>query len=659
MKRSLPILDREAPPLFVIPYRSDAAFVWSPLAESGTVTALHVGDAAVTILERKKLFRPGVRLEVCLVGGAALRDGVACTLEVTTASGDVEIVQTTARLARWTDPDTRAVLKLVASRPAQAEPRQILERYLTFTSAWQAPTRLEAVFPDGCIAAIDLNEPQTALTAYAITSQGFEAVTVQPLVQRAGTLLLWIGQPDLQHLYFEISGALVQARLSAIGAAYPGPALPSLDAIGSDLAEALHAAVESPSAELAAWVAGLCQPQVSISTEHATITVRRIVHLPTNDVAALIDVSGAADDVHSFYMTAFGSPDVENLDVIACDIGDENVPVQQKIIVRTVQAEPFAGCYRLSWTCAGDESAVWIRASHEDAPGLGSLARDFLPVAQVRADVFPSVLHPLATVPNHDVPPGIVEVIEWGLSENAAADLFIFAGNDLEALHRTLLAFSLTSGEIPLNIHLCVFDRRIMNSLRTAVRDWVGRYDLSLGITCHSPRTSEAQVARHVFHGERPRLFCRAGAVPGRSNWLEAVFASLEQGRATLTLGTCDPRTKASADTLMADLSASESEGGWLSQITAGAAPADTVPDLTRLPRFYTFEAFLLAQALRETRDATALSIAADVHFVQSGTTSTTDAFGARLDAYSLQKLVQSSSAGVRRWRVVRGRTTG
>ncbi|MBM1171275.1 hypothetical protein [Microvirga arabica] len=650
-------MDRDAPPLFVIPYSSDTAFVWCPLAESGAISALQVGDATVTILERKKLFRPGARLEALLVGGVILRDGATCALEVTSAAGDVDVVRTSARLARWAEPDTRAVLKLIASRPAQAEPRQILERYLTFTCAWQAPARLDAMFPDGCVVAVDLDGARTEPNAYAITSHSFERMTVQPLVQHNGTLLLWIGQSDIQHLYLEVAGALVQARLHASGASYPEPTSSSVGTDGSAIAEALYRAVESPSAELTAWIAGLCQPQVRVSTEHTTVDIRRAVRLPTQDAAIFIDVSGTVDHVHSFDMTVFGSRDPETLDVIACDVEDENRPLQQKIILRAPQVESSTGCYRVSWSSAGQHHAVWIRASGDATPDWVGLAREYLPVAQVRADVFSTVLHPLATAPNHDVPPGIVQVVDYGLTDDADADIFVFVGNDLEALHRTLLALALTSGGATLNVCLCVFDPRFMSTLSPAAQVWARRYELSLAITCYSSRTSEAQVARAVFEGDRPRLFCRAGAVPGDSSWLESVFASLAMGRTTLVLRAHDRRASDAADDSFESLTTTETEGGWQRRVAAGAISADGAPDLTGLPRFYTFEAFVLAQVLRETRDATVLSIAAAPRFVQSGTTSTIDEFGARLDAYSLQTLVQSFSAGARRWRVVRGRT--
>ncbi|MPR08700.1 hypothetical protein [Microvirga tunisiensis] len=663
-KGELPAFGPEAPTLFVIPHSPSTAFVWCSRLDGAAISELRIGGIAAAVLERKKLVRPGHSLEVLFIEGVNLRDGTECELHVTSKARGFVSLQGVSRLARWDDPDTSRVLRLIASRFAgKSGLPLILERYLAFISAWQAPSRVLAIFPEGCIVEIDAVCSGDDIRAYSVAGHGLHPVAMRPLLQRGDRTVLWLTDLTVRHLYLEVSGALIRVNLE--DARHAPPTTPGAEGrrLEHGLVEALHGIVAHPSRELGTWAAGVCRPNATIPYEDAVVEILRAVRLPSQELAVFISVAGAPYDPEQFQLEAFAAGRALNVDVIARDRDREGGEYQQQIILTASGLSPEARCHKLSWVYAGRESVVWLRETACGDPRNASLARDFRPVGSVSREIFPTVLHPLATAQPNEAAPRLAQVVEFGPpTASARADVFIFAGPDLEALHRTILGLSLTSRESPIAIHICVFDRGVMDRLVVAAEEWSKIYRVPLTIVGYSERTSEAQVVRKAFRGAVPRIFCRAGVVPRRGDWLSLVLTALGNERTTFLFAAeagMEPQN-AKAATVLPLGGLLSGDGRDLSDRLAAVVVApDTKPDFAGMPGFYTLEAALLAQALRAGEGEAILPLASAVDFVHSGPQQRPDELYAELDALSLQILCKSFFAARRRPRHRGVRMTG
>ena len=353
-KGELPVSQEpEALPLFVIPWSGSAAFVWCSQLENAAIAGVQAAGVAMAVVERKKLIRPGQNLEVLLVDGMNLRDGSECELHVTSKEGQGAVVRAVTRLARWDNVETRRALGLVASRFTQASgPAPVLERYLAFISAWQAPGRLVTAFPEGCILELHAEHDGSPVSAYAVTAQGLRRVAGQMLRQGDGRLVLWLDGEAESPLYLELSDSLVRLQLDEKSSR---PAFSTTDtgANGIELVESLHAAVENPSPELRAWAASLCRQHAVVSSEAARVEVVRAVRLPSRDVAVFLRIADAAVGAKDLRLEAFGAKEPLAIDIVVREVDGEGPKWQQQLIVKASAPQPDLSCVKLSWNYAG------------------------------------------------------------------------------------------------------------------------------------------------------------------------------------------------------------------------------------------------------------------------------------------------------------------
>jgi hypothetical protein len=659
-KGELPVSQEPgALPLFVIPWSGSAAFAWCSQLENAAIAGVQVAGVAASVLERKKLLRPGQNLEVLLLDSVNLRDGAECELHVTPKDGPDAIVRAVARLARWDNPDTRRALGLVASRFTQANgPAPVLERYLAFISAWQAPGHLVKAFPEGSILEVHAEHDGGQISAYAVTADGLRRVAGQVLYHVDGRLVLWLDGEVGSPLYLELSDTLVRLQLNERS---PRHALSLVDtgANGINLVEALHAGVEQPSPELRAWAASLCRQNVVMPSETAGVEVVRAVRLPSREVAVFLRITDAIVGARDLRLEAFGAKEPLAIDIVAREVDGEGPKWQQQVIIKATAPQADLGCVKLSWSDAEQSHAAWIREVDAADPRNAALARDFAPLAWVDPATLPAVLHPLATASGHAAP-GLLQRLDLGSEpEQVSADFVVFVQQDLEALHRTVLALSLTSRDRPFAIHLCLFDPRLWPALEAKAQVWSRTYGLPLRLSCYSTRTTEAQVAQQAMASTRPQVFCRAGVVPRRGDGLARVLSTLQGKTSTLLVeGSADPAMPRHdvpsvpqlADAAQADLPA---------RIALAALSSDDQLKADGMPQFYTLEGVLLAQAIAGQSSEIVLRDAHDGDFVSSGTSDRPDDFGTKLDRLSLQMVRKSSSAAKRRSRKATERTTG
>jgi len=307
-KGELPVSQEpEALPLFVIPWSGSAAFIWCSQLENATIAGVQAAGVGLSVVERKKLIRPGQNLEVLLVDGMNLRDGSECDLHVSSKEGQGIVVRAVTRLARWDNAETRRALGLVASRFTQASgPAPVLERYLAFISAWQAPGHLVTAFPEGYILELHADHDASPVSAYAVTANGLRRVAGEVLRQGDGKLLLWLDGEAASPLYLELSDTLVRLQLDE-KSSRPTRATTDIGANGAALVEALHATVENPSPELRAWAASLCRQHAVVSSDAAGIDVMRAVRLPSRDIAVFLQIADAIVGAKDLRLEAFGA----------------------------------------------------------------------------------------------------------------------------------------------------------------------------------------------------------------------------------------------------------------------------------------------------------------------------------------------------------------
>ena len=379
-KGELPVSQEpEALPLFVIPWSGSAAFVWCSQLENAAIAGVQAAGVAMAVVERKKLIRPGQNLEVLLVDGMNLRDGSECELHVTSKEGQGAVVRAVTRLARWDNVETRRALGLVASRFTQASgPAPVLERYLAFISAWQAPGRLVTAFPEGYLLELHAEHDGSPVSAYAVTAHGLRRVAGKMLRQGDGKLVLWLDGEAESPLYLELSDSLVRLQLDEKSSR---PAFSTTDtgANGIALVEALHAAVENPSPELRAWAASLCRQHAVVSSDAAGVEVIRAVRLPSRDIAVFLRVADAIVGAKDLRLEAFGAKEPLAIDIVAREVDGEGPKWQQQVIVKASAPQPDMGCVKLSWTYAEQSHAVWIREVDAADPRNAALAREFAP----------------------------------------------------------------------------------------------------------------------------------------------------------------------------------------------------------------------------------------------------------------------------------------
>lgn len=658
-KGELPVSqESEALPLFVIPWSGSAAFVWCSQLENATLAGVQVDGVAIPVIERKKLVRPGQNLEVLLLDGMNLRDGAQCELLVDSNEGQNTAVRAVARLARWDNVETRRALGLVASRFTQASgPAPVLERYLAFISAWQAPGHLVKAFPEGCILNVHAEHEGSQIIAYTITGDGLRRVAGQVLHHGDGRLALWLEGAVGSPLYLELSDNLIRLQLNERSSR---SALPLAEA-GTDamsLVEALHTGVEHPSPELRAWAASQCRQHAVVSSDTLGVEIVRAVRLPSREVAVFLRMADAVVGISDVCLEAFGAKDPLAIDIVAREVDGIDSKGQQIIVKASVPSTEL-GCVKLSWSCAGQSYSAWIREVDVADPRNVGLARDFAPLAWVDLGTLPTVLHPIATTGAHAAP-GLLQRLDLGSEpDQVSADIVVFVQQDLEALHRTILALSLTSSDRPLAVHVCLFDSRLWPDLEAKAQVWSRTYGLPLRLSCYSTRTTEAQVAQQAAASARPKLFCRAGVVPRRGDSLARVLTTLQGKTSTLLVGSSADIGMPRHDVSSATVLAGAAQADLSAPIAVGVLSSDHRPKADGMPQFYTLEGFLLAQSLAGQSGEGELPVQPYGDFVSSGTADRADEFESKLDRLSLQILRKSSSSPKRRPRRPNGRVTG
>ncbi len=634
----------EATLLFVMPHSADTAYVWCPAAKLPSIAAIAANGQPCEVLARRKLIQPGNTLEILLVRSRELQDGALCELHFD--KNERSPLATVARLARWDSPHTRRVLRIVADRfNVDQDPPRTLERYLAFISLWQIPGRVQALLPEGVVFEAEIAS-EGSLNAYVMTMQGVRRITLTPLSAGPGRRLFWLPGYHPQQFYLEADAELTRVVLDNTGNPYR-PA--SENDLG--LVESLHG-LNVCSEAATAWVRKLCPRQAELRIDDTAYRILGSGDLPSGRTVIFIEVSGRAYAHVEFRLHSFGVEESAQINVTARETdGSPNDRPCTQILVEAPDMRQ-TGAYRLSWVHDGEPQYLWVRGSEIAERPMQALVRDFAPLAFLDTDLFGNVFHPIATASSRSAEAALVHREEFGgRSRDACAELLILADGDVEAVHRTLIALSLSSRETAFDVHICFFDRSLIALLTSKAKQWSALYGLRLTVNCFNAWVPESFLVRFNFGAPLPRVICRAGFIPCRVDWLECTLKDLELSCGIL-LGSASSRTDSRAReisrTALRKL-IGEVESGTNYGITSAAL----LPHLGSIDpevQFHGFESYVLALALSLSEGEKVRS-SQGLRMSDSAGRPETETFEARLDRYSLQELC-------RRWAPVKARQT-
>ncbi|WP_157961281.1 hypothetical protein [Microvirga flavescens] len=613
-----------------------------------SVASLSVDGRSFDVLERKKLFQPGNTIEVLLVEGRGLRDGAVCDVAFHAPADETGLANVPVRLAEWDHPNTRRVLKFIAGRfIREDDPPRVLERYLSFISAWQAPSRIIANFPEGLIVEVDTPDGDDVRDGYVVSMQGLLNASPVFLCSHSGRCRFWLPEMHPAHIYLDIGGNLVRTVLSApqevpaTGARLQSSAddplfLDALDRLGMGA---------SPSfAELAG---GLCRKTAELVSGDDVHRVRGCVRLPNDGIAFFVDLPGPVLSDPQFEIRAFGNEGHADIAVTACEtesLGDGATRTQ--FIIEATDLI-LNGCYHLSWNHSGERYSAWVRETEATERSAENLAREFYPVTFVDQGLFTRVLHPIAAAPVVPAIASLVHKAEFGESIEPQVEILVFAQRDIEALHRTMIGLSLTLGNVTCEITICCFDRSLVAPLTEHARSWATLFGISLRLACFGSGVSEALAAQYSFGRQLPRVLCRAGTVPRQSGWLSSALVRARKGRTGLLLGWSASQDVNEAETveqLFEKFHPLQMEG--IDHFALGAALVTTRLDaaIAEAIKVFTLEAYILALALRADGQGEVV-FSTEMGFGNCGSEDQHDRFEEIVDLYGLQKLYESVSS--------------
>ncbi|MGO4706851.1 hypothetical protein AB4072_13865 [Microvirga sp. 2MCAF38] len=627
----------------MIPHSVDTAYVWWTMPNMPAIAGISVDGQSLAILQRKKLIQPGSSTEVLLVKGRELRDGAFCDID-NGLSGEGVTSAVAVKLADWTQANTGRVLKLIADRfEHNDDPPYVLERFLAFVSAWQAPGFVVASFPDGIILDIGSIVGENLRDGYLVSQQGLLRVVPSPLSGRSDSGLFWFPVVDPKILYLDVAGQLVRITVSDdVGA--QSIVRSSEDAQG--LVEALHAIGIGGSRAMATWAAALCPKQWSSSHADATYAVRGAVRSSSDGVVFFVELTGPDYRDAEFEVQSFGEADLAETTVTFREKDTiDSDRVQTQIIIEATGLA-LTGCYRLAWAHAGERFAVWIgQAAETDHLGV-ELVRDFAPVACVDGELFRRVYHPIVSASNSPEKAHLIHKAEFGLSRRPSAEILIFANGDFEALHRTIIGLSLTVSGIPCDINVCVFERALIETLTAQLRSWASLYGLAVRLACFSSRTSEAQAARFSFGPRLPRILLRSGRVPRQANWLASLLDKVEEGQPGILISSdTDPIAGAKTKTfsgVLDQLRPIDDKSDERPAVAAAFVGTNVDISVPSSEKVFGLEAYILALGLCAS-DSTLAASAPELGFARTEFNKSSSSFHDRLDSISLQTLYETS----------------
>ncbi|MET0429709.1 MAG: hypothetical protein ABW026_14590, partial [Microvirga sp.] len=518
------------------------AFVWCTAPAKAILSGISAQGEPVEILDRKKLHQPGGSLEILLVRSSTLQDGITCEIGFTLNSGDTVTTRNRAHLARWQEPDTARVLKVIASRfttPSTAP--GVIERFLAYVSAWQTRATVFGSFPEGLALGLPVSGVDGDATCYVATHDGLRRLPAR-LFCTAEASVAWI-EASCPAIFYLVVGAdlvRVDARHSDHGAreAYGARGASTIPRQSvQPLMAHVAATVTGPSATLRAWMKSQCAAFGTVQTDHVRIDYKGLVRIDDDHAALFLEATGSSHDSLSLTVTPLDRIEpVAVTPIVQEDYDADQGSWRRRVILVLSEAGEAQGLYRIDARSGDTVSSLWLHDIEPTSAKALALAESYAPLALLHDDVLRSVLHPILAAARPTADAVLAERMDVGVPAPSETAVIVFADGDREALHRTLIGLSLTSGEA-FHVIVCVPSGQAMRALGSCIRDWSARYRLALSLRYYSHRLSEAEIAQSAFTMYPRRILLRAGIVPAHPAWLTQALERLAGSDAGVGLG--------------------------------------------------------------------------------------------------------------------------
>lgn len=596
---------RAAPHLFVIPHSTDTAFVWCEAPAKATVADILVQGEPVEILDRKKLHQRGRALEILLIRSRNMQDGMACEVEFTLESGEAVTARRRAQLARWQEPETARVLKVIASRFTTASTVPgIIERYLAYVSSWQTRATVLGAFDEGLALGLPVSGVDGDTPCYVVTHQGLRQLPAR-LFSAAETSVAWIEASFPAIFYLVVGQDLVRVDARRPEREAPEPTNVPRQAV-QPLMEHIAATATIPSIRLRQWLRSQSGACGVVQADAVRIDCKGLVRIADGRAALFLEAAGSSHEALSLTVTPFAQAHpVGVTPIVQEDYDAEEGSWRRRLILILSQADGADGLYRIEARSGDTAHSLWI---HDIEPNSGrafALAESFAPMALLHDDVLPNVLHPILAAAPPSADAVLAERLDVGVPAPSETAVVVFADGDREALHRTLIGLSLTAGE-GFHVIVCAASGKAMRALAPCIRDWSVRYRIAVSLRFYSHRLSEAEIAQSAFQAYPRRILLRAGIVPGRPTWLRDALEGLARSETGIGLGLCGtdiPDCLHTAARAWLEESRSPTGRHLKARIAAIAVADRTEPHSVPASRLFSIEAYglglLLAQPLR------------------------------------------------------------
>lgn len=472
--------------LWCIPIESDLAAIWYETKADAEISAISINRAPIKIVRQHRLLHPAATLSLALVRGNGLRDGARCELSLASTR---KFSNAVVKLAPARSKNSSRVLSFITGK--RQSPQQLggwspLVRYLAFMTNWRLRCDVVANVAGFSFATAEVpaHHFDQGRTLHAFVHRHATVaprrITAVPLSDDVVVFIM--PHPVPERAFVELGPQLIELDLRFGALSDDRRAINWLRGL-PELAREKVLSVVSETAPRGAGVDALI-PAV-FPGEHR-------IELP-NSSQLFVAIAAVVEGRLLVCIEAIG-----NIEISAIELGLAN---------RTVVPAVWSQFRRHLSPVKGGNGSRRMRlvAAAEVDKGVGALAkvvimtnlgrhqvmvschgsgaralrlfRVFLPEPSVDDGYVEKVILPVAATAKRQSPkPSLVEFGQ-GPARKGGVSVAVLAGNDLDALHKTLL--SVDSVGVPaLSIRVVLSMPEHAEAICQAMHQWARRYGL-------------------------------------------------------------------------------------------------------------------------------------------------------------------------------------
>jgi hypothetical protein len=533
-----------AGPLWCAPITTGLAAVWIP--NGCDIETLHVSNVALSPSSRHLIRSPDGAFSFGVVESTFLQDGLPCRVTSRTEGGSHTEARS-IRLAHWGVAGARQVIAFVIQNilPERPADHTVLDRYLSLLSAWRLPASPVAALGSWSLVRLPPEQDLGAdrFRCYLWSGQKLHQHDVDGLRTVDGTILV-LPEGRCERGFAAIGDDLVELAVSGEPATQAqtasflrGLSRPSACRLWDVLSDRATAG-DKPIEPFA--TAGLMPVSIPLAEPGAALRIEECVLLEDRLVVRL-ELSGSFD-LDDPQLAAFGGGGPPRPSVITDRFSVEaetgsGAPTRRIVLVGTLGSDHAPlGC-RIGATVGGLPIATWMRvldgASHAGTEAI----RRFWPEAGFDEGFIDRVASPMAEAWTRGAAPAPRASRRVGSSpEESGVRVEILCEDSLDGLHSTLVGMR---ASLPPDhrLRLLLRTHEGQRDVATAAA-WLEAYGLDGTVDpvpLTVPASLQAFAADTGTHG--PAIVTRAGFIPPRAGWIEAVLESLEREPDTVLVG--------------------------------------------------------------------------------------------------------------------------